>query len=288
MRDLAAAARIQEGRLDSVSDFHQLVRDRASAADAATQKVVRTKEQLDAQYEELKAILDADPENPIKMQNLAECQWRRGNIEEAMSLLKKALAQSGEYRFKARMDDIRMAESRAALRKVVAQLEAEPDRTDLKAKQQQLIKERDASELEIFTERQKQYPTDLGIRYELGVRQYRMGQIDEAIVSFQQATREPKRRIRAYNMLGRCFFAKKLYEEAQGQFEAAIQQYELTGDPLGKELRYNLALSLEAQRKHKEAVEWYSDIVQQDYQYRDAAKRLEQLRQRAGGEAAET
>jgi hypothetical protein len=52
-------------------------------------------------------------------------------------------------------------------------------------------------------------------------------------------------------------------------------------DPLGKELRYNLAQSFEAQGKLPQAIEWYSVIVQQDYQYRDAAKRLESLRKKA-------
>ena len=81
-------------------------------------------------------------------------------------------------------------------------------------------------------------------------------------------------------MLGKCFFAKKLYREAQGQFESAIKQYELSDDPLGKELRYNLARTFEIENKFDEAIEWYSVIVQQDYQYLDAAKRLEALRRK--------
>lgn len=279
MRDMAASASIQEGQLESVSGAREMIRDMAQAAESERQQVVRTKEQLDEQYEILKANLDEDPENPVKMQALAECQWRRGNIDDAMALLKKALSQSGEYRYKSRMDDIRMAEFRSQLRDLDRRIEAEPD-ADLKAKRQELIDKRDALEYEIYVERQKQYPTDMSIRYELGVREYRTGRYDDAIVSFQQATRDPKRRIQAFNMLGRCFFAKKLYEEAQGQFETAIKQYELSGDPLGKELRYNLARTLETQNKVKEAVQWYSDIVQQDYQYLDAAKRLEALRQK--------
>jgi hypothetical protein len=55
---------------------------------------------------------------------------------------------------------------------------------------------------------------------------------------------------------------------------------------LGKELRYNLAKCFEAQNKLPQAIEWYSVIVQQDYQYRDAAKRLEALRRKVSeGEA---
>jgi tetratricopeptide (TPR) repeat protein len=287
MRDLAARASIEEGKLESVSDFHDMIRDRRAAADAATQKVIRTREQLDAQFEQLKAALDADPKNPVKMQAVAECQWRRGNTDEAMALLQHALDLTRDYRYKLAMDDIRMAEFRRRLRQLTEPLEATPEQADLEARQKQLLQQRDALELEIFQERHRQYPTDLAIRFELGVRQYRSGRLDEAIVSFQQATRDPKRRVQATNMLGRCFYAKKLYQEAQGQFEAAIHQYELTGDPLSKELRYNLATTLETQGKIKEAVEWYSDIVQQDYQYRDAAKRLEALRRHLAKDSAE-
>ena len=282
-RDLSASASIEDGKLESVSDFRDMIRDRRQAAASATQQVVRTREQLDAQFKELKAEYDADPKNLFKLQALADCQWRRGEVDDALGLLSKALESTKEYRFKSRMDHIRMSEYQRLIRELNEQLEAEPGRADLKAKRQEIIVQRDAFELEVFTERQQQYPTDMGIRYELGVRQYRKGLHDEALVSFQQATRDPKRHIQALNYLGRCFVAKGLLQEAQNQFETAIQQYELTGDPLAKELRYNLAMVFEAQNKFPQAIEWYSGIVQQDYQYRDAAKRLEILRRKASG-----
>ncbi len=288
-RDLAARASIEEGKLEEVGDFHDLIRDKAQASSSATQQVVRTREQLDAQYEELKAALDADTENTAKMQALAICQARRGYIDEALELLQTALDKTGEYRFKSRMDDIRMAEFRRVLREINEQLEAEPDRTDLKGKRRQIAEKRNEFELDLYQERQRQYPTDMGIRFELGLRQFHSGQHDNAIVSFQTTTRDPKRRIQSFNMLGKCFYAKKLYLEAQGQFESAIQQYEMATDPLGKELRYNLAKTLEVQGNAPQAIEWYSVIVQQDYQYRDVAKRLETLRKQTardeGGQA---
>ena len=285
-RDLSARASIDDGKLEEVGEFHEMLRDRAQAATSATQQVVRTREQLDAQYEERKAALDADPENAVKMQALADCEARRGHIDEAMELLQKALDQTREYRYKSRMDDIRMGEFRRILREIDEQLQADPSQTDLKPKRQQVVATRDEFELDIYQERQKQYPTDMSIRYELGLRQFRYHQFDEAIVSFQTTTRDPKRRIQSFNMLGKCFFAKQLYLEAQGQFESAIRQYELATDPLGKELRYNLAKTFEVQGKAPQAIEWYSVIVQQDYQYRDVAKRLEALRQQDQGAAA--
>jgi tetratricopeptide (TPR) repeat protein len=280
-RDLAARASIEDGGLESVTDFHEIIRDRAQAVQAATQQVVRTREQLDAQYEELTAALDADPKNPVKMQALADCQARRGYVQEAMDLLQTALDMTKEYRYKARMDDIRMSEFRRVLREIDEQLQNKPDRADLKAKRDETAVQRDAFELRIYTERQRQYPTDLSIRYELGLRQFRIGQYDEAIVSFQTSQRDPKRYVPSLNWAGKCFLAKKMHEIAQSQFEEAIQKYELTNDPLGKELRYNLARTFEIQGKLPQAMEWYSMIVREDYQYKDAAKRLDALRKAA-------
>ena len=284
-RNLAAEGTIDESKLEDVKDFHQMLLDQGKAQASATQQVVRTKEQLDDQYEDLKADLDADPKNPVKMGMLADCQNRRGFTDEAKSLLQKALAVSGEYRYKARMDDFRMGDYRQRLRDIDESLGKNADQPDLKAERKALIAERDTFELEVFTEREKQYPTDMAIRYELGIRQFRKGQFDAAIVSFQNARRDPKRNVESLHMLGRCFYGKELYAEAQSQFETAIQQYELTGSPLAKELRYYLAMTLEAEGKIPEAIEWYSAIVQQDYQYRDAAKRLEGLRRKGTGKS---
>jgi len=283
-RDLSARASIEKGKLEEVGDFHDMIRDRAQASSSATQQVVRTREQLEAQYDELKTALDADPENAVKMQALAMCEARRGHLDEALGLLQTALDKTGEYRFKSRMDDIRMAEFRRVLRALNEQIRTEPDRDDLKGNRRQVIEKRDEFELALYQERQNQYPTDMEIRFELGVRQFRAGHYDDAIVSFQTSTRDPKRRIHALNMLGKCFYTKKLYLEAQGQFETAIQQYEMASDPLGKELRYNLAKTFEVQGKAPQAIEWYSVIVQQDYQYLDVAKRLQALRQQTQGD----
>ena len=280
-RDLAASSSIEDSRLESVTDFHDMIRDRRQASASAIQQVIRTEEQLDDQYAELKAALDADPENPVKMQALADCEARRGHIDTAMTLLKQALAQSKDYRYKARMDDLRMAEYRARLRELDDQIEANPDRADLKAEHKKISQEQNTFELAVYLERQRQYPTDLSIRLELGIRQYSKGLFDEAIVSFQQASRDPKRNVQALNLLGQCFFATKLYQEAQNQFETALERHEMTGDAFAKELQYNLAMTLEIQGKLPGAIEWFSRIVQQDYQYRDAAKRLEALRRRA-------
>jgi tetratricopeptide (TPR) repeat protein len=280
LKNISATGYTDESGIESAQGSRAIRRDDKQAQESARQNVMRTREQLDDQYRELKTAYDADPKNVANVQLLADCQVKRGEIDDAIALLSHALEISKDYRFKFRMDDIRMQEYRRQLAEIEEELAGGADRPDLRARHQEIIAERDDIELAIFVERQRQYPTDSNLRYELGVRQYRKSLIDDAIVSLQISSRDPKNRIRALNVLGQCFVKQKFLREAQSQFETAIQQYDLTSDPMAKELRYNLAMCFEMQGKLQQAADWYSDIVQQDYQYRDAAKRLNAIRRK--------
>ena len=70
---------------------------------------------------------------------------------------------------------------------------------------------------------------------------------NEAIPLFQEAQRDPRRRISALGKIGSCFFLKGWYADAIDVLTQAIDAYELKEDALAKELRYNLARAYEEQ-----------------------------------------
>ena len=74
-------------------------------------------------------------------------------------------------------------------------------------------------------------------------------------------------------------------QEAAAQFRAAIEAHEYQGDDMWKELRYNLGLTYEAMKQHEKAINCYSEIVMMDFQYRDAAKRLQEIRAKLEGDS---
>jgi tetratricopeptide (TPR) repeat protein len=176
-----------------------------------------------------------------------------------------------------------MRQIRRQLRQLEDEIAKNAEDDEPKKKRQELIERRNQYELEVFEERAREYPTDMTVRYDLGLRHYRCGQIEKAIGAFQMSTRDPKRKILSLNMLGKCFFQSKLYQEAAAQFQAAIDSYEVEADAMWKELRYNLGLTYEAMKTPDMAIECYSQIVMADFQYRDAAKRLTRLRNRQEG-----
>ncbi|MBN2582100.1 MAG: tetratricopeptide repeat protein [Planctomycetes bacterium] len=286
IRDLAARTTLGAG-LEDADSFHDRIRDQETARDSAMQKVLTAEDELVARAEKLTEQLKETPNDLNLMITIGDTYTRAGRDEEAMAAYRKARTASGgaDYRIKVKMDDLRMRQLRRDLRAVEEQLTQEPGSEPLQAKRKELIEKRNQAELAIFEERTREYPTDMSVRYELALRQYRSDQIEAAIGSFQLATRDPKHKVQSLNMLGKCFFKSRLLQEAAAQFKTAIDGYELQGDALWKELRYNLGMTFETMKKHQEAIDCYSEIVMTDFQYRDAAKRLSKLRKELEGDA---
>ncbi|NIA22295.1 MAG: tetratricopeptide repeat protein, partial [Anaerolineaceae bacterium] len=285
IRDLAARTTIDMG-LEEAESFHDRIKDQGQARDSAMQQVRTAEDELVAKAEGMAEELKQNPNDLNLIIAIGDTYARAGRDDEAMQYYRKARAASGgaDYRIKVKMDDLRMRQFRQQMRALEEQLKADPDNEELKAKLQELAEKRNQAEMSIFEERSREYPTDMSVRYELGLREFRCGLTEKAIGSFQNATRDPKHKVSSLNMLGKCFFKSKLLQEAAAQFRAAMDSYELQGDPIWKELRYNLGMTYEAMKKLEEATNCYSEIVMSDFQYRDAAKRLSKLREELEGE----
>ena len=289
IRDLAARTTIDQG-LEDAGGFHDRLKDKDTARESATQKVRTAEDEFVERAEALAAQLAQNPTDLNLTVTIGDTYARAMKDDLAMQYYRKARAASGgaDYRIKVKMDDLRIRQFRLQMRALDETLRQKPDDEEAKKTLQQVTESRNRFELEIFQERAREYPTDMGVRYELGLRHYRFSQIGEAIAAFQLSTRDPKHKIVSLNMLGKCFFNRRLYQEAAKQFQTAIEGYELAGDNTWKELRYNLGLTYEAMKKLDKAAECYSDIVMVDFQYRDAAKRLQELRTRMEGGSAPT
>jgi tetratricopeptide (TPR) repeat protein len=122
------------------------------------------------------------------------------------------------------------------------------------------------------------YPTDLQAKYEYGVRLVRNKRYDEAIPLFQEAQKDPRRKIGCMNQIGVCFFMKGWFTDSIDVLERAIESYQLKDDATGKELRYNLARAHEEKGDSDKALEIYRKIAQADFSYKDVSSRVDRLR----------
>ena len=129
-------------------------------------------------------------------------------------------------------------------------------------------------ELQAAKTRVDKYPNDLEYRYEYGQALYAAGEYKTAVPELQQALKQPNVRYQAMNMLGNCFWKRRMLDFAEKQFATAANEIE-TMDDLKKEVIYNLGCVLDEAGKSNEALEQFKIIYEVDYQYRDVAERVE-------------
>ena len=122
--------------------------------------------------------------------------------------------------------------------------------------------------------RVEKYPTDLAIRFEMGVLYFQEGKISEAIQEFQKAQGNPHKRIASMSYLAQCFSSRKMYDMAARRLEDALKEKPGFDDEK-KDLIYNLGLVLEKMGKREEAIEQFKLIYEVDIGYKDVAAKVD-------------
>ena len=87
-----------------------------------------------------------------------------------------------------------------------------------------LTEERKAFEIEQIQKLSDTYPSDLTLRFELGVLQFESGDVQSAIGSFQRAQGNPHKEIAALTYLGQCFSKRGMNDMAARTLQNALDK----------------------------------------------------------------
>ena len=123
-------------------------------------------------------------------------------------------------------------------------------------------------------ERVERNPTDLQLRFEFGEHLVDAGRFREAVPELQRARQNPNARLKAMNLLGRCYGELGMLDLAMKQLEEASREV-LSMDAMKKEILYNLGLVYERMGEQEKSLNCMKQIYQADYGYKDVAKRVE-------------
>lgn len=272
LKNLSTKLTIHKGKYQSGESFRDSIRDRGDQRDLQDEQ---RSVQADERFEELIAKAEAEHQaNPtdISLKKYVDLLCRRERESDemrAIGLLVNEYKRTNQYRWKQLADDVRMKQ----LARKERELRASGD--DEAYKKHQIDQLR--YELSVFRERVERYPTDVRMKFEYAVRNFRAGRIDEAIPLLQTARNDPKNRIACGLYLGRCFYKKGYYSQAVTTLRESIESYEISDDDLAKEMLFWMGRSQEAAGDVKGARETYGRIVQIDYNYRDVRDRLDRL-----------
>lgn len=204
------------------------------------------------------------------LRNIAELHAQMKDFDRALETYERIVAAEG-----AGDPSLQKAIADTTVRRFNHRIEQlDPQSPDYAEQRARLEAERDEFELSNCRMRAERYPTDLGIRFELGQLYYKAGRYTEAIQELQKAQAHPHRRIAAMSLLAKCFARRGMYDLASRTLQNAIKEKPVFDDEK-KDLVYDLACALEKMNRRDEALEQFKLIYETDIGYRDVAERVD-------------
>ncbi|MFO0880946.1 MAG: hypothetical protein U0840_26785 [Gemmataceae bacterium] len=220
--------------------------------------------------------LGKEPGNPDPYLQLAALEVRKGHLEQAQTILKQGLeATHGAVPLQLALADLEIEPYRRKLARTEQQLASAPADEALHRTRDKLLSKIDKLEVDLFRKKADLDPADRAVRLELGIRLFRSGKVQEAVVELQNARAEPRLHWNAVLNLGHCFRALDNWPLARRNFEDALKHLPPGEEAHRKDLLFQLASGNAEAGDFERAVELGLDLADLDYSYRNIGQLLE-------------
>ncbi len=275
LKDLSARKTLKQGGYDALSSgqgsYRDILKDsKESVSIEQEQRVQKSEDVTEKLIGEYEARLKKEPDNLKLVRSLAEFYTQKKQFDRAL-----------EYYERVKNSDmgndpsLERGIAEMHVRRFDHQLEQlDPKAPDYAEQAAKMKAEKLAFQVADCQKRVENYPTDLAIRYEMGVLYFQTGKINEAIQEFQKAQGNPHKRLAAMNYLGQCYAKKKMYDMGMRAFQTAIKEKPVFDDEK-KDLIYNLGSVLENMGKKEEAIEQFKQIYEVDVGYKDVGAKVD-------------
>jgi tetratricopeptide (TPR) repeat protein len=221
--------------------------------------------------------LEADKTNVNAYIQLAALYRRVGLLDQARAVLNEGLPPTGNaFELALELADLDIEPFRQNLHVTEEKLRDNPDDEDLRRIRLRLRKEINTRELDFFRQKAERFPTELGLRFEVGVRLLRAGQHDEAIQMLQTSRSDPRFRWQSMLWLGHCFKARNNWRLAQRNFEDALQNLPVGETAARKDLLFVLAQGFADEGDLSRAVDMGHELANLDFSYRDIGRLIDE------------
>lgn len=292
IRNLAAKAAMEKGRYAQAGaegGFRAMVRDAEQQRRLEeAERIAKSESVIDRLIADAEADYSRRPDDVPAIKVLAQRLLERGRPEDeerAHALYMQAYNRYNQFDLRRAAGDVRIRQARRRASEARQRAEGAPPGSPQAQAAEQAARELLDLEIAELRLRVEAYPTDLGLRYELGRRYFARGEYEEAIAQFQESQHDAKYRLPTYNMMGQAFFRIGWIDEAVTTFRKAL---ELAGDAAGDilmELRYGLMEALLARAEQskdlaaaEEADRLASAIAIQQINFRDIRAKREAIK----------
>ena len=283
LKNLSARTTMSEGGYDSLADGKGSYRDIIKNKDEATSleqanRVVKTGDVADNLIEEYEQRLVNEPANLKVLRNLAELHVQKKEFDKGIAYYERIRASEsgGDATLEKAITD-------TILKKLDHQKsQLDPNAPDYPDQVAALDKQKQDFQIEECKKRVDRYPTDLGMRFEMGELYFKAGRIGEAIAEFQKSQSNPAKRISSMSFLGQCFARRNMNDLAARKLQDAIKE-KVGFDDEKKDLIYALGCVLEKMNKAEEAMDQFKLIYEVDIAYKDVEAKVNAYYAAQGG-----
>lgn len=269
IKDTAAMDSMDKGGWEKEGDFRNKLKNEGESAELEQEgRSQQNMNDMDRLISKQRERLQAEPDNMNLYRPLADSLVKNGQFEEALEILQEADV-------KANHADpmIQRAITDTTLRIYDHNIKVLTEEGDTAGAEEQR-KEKQAFRLQDTAAKVKRYPNDLSFKFDYGELLYEKGELDAAIAQFQQAQRNPQRRIDALYLMGSCFKAKGQFDIAATQLQKAAEELP-TMDDSKMAILYELGEVLEEQGELDAALSHFKSIYAVDIGYKNVAEKIE-------------
>jgi len=280
-KNAAARASMKQGGWNEAESYRDLIKDKEVAVSLEQQgRMQLSGESLEQQINETFALHEAAPENVDLAKRLGALHDQKDDLEGAIAWYQYAvdLTNRSDPGLVRKVTDLKMKQLERQIREdeqYLAEHGSGAEQFAEKVAELEVAKRQRAEILiEDARKRLDRNPTDLQLRYELGEHLTYAGQFRDALPELQRARQNPNARLKAMNLLGRCYRELGMLDLAAKQLDDAAREM-MVMDAVKKEIVYNLGLVYEQMGDSARYIEAMKKIYEADYGYRDVAARVE-------------
>jgi tetratricopeptide (TPR) repeat protein len=280
-KNASARASMRSGGWTQAESYRDLIKDKEVAISLEQQSRMQlTSESLDQQIAETYARHQADPANVDLAKRLGALNENKEDFEAAVGWYQYAvdLTKSGDPGLIRKVSDLKIKGLEREIGGHEEFLSTHDADHELYVTRSDALKVAKKKRAEILLDdarkRLERNPTDLQLRFELGEHLANAGHFREALPELQRARQNPNARLKAMNLLGRCYGELGMLDLAMKQLEEASKEI-LSMDAMKKEIVYNLGLVYERLGEGGKSLICMKQIYEADYGYKDVATRVE-------------
>jgi len=280
-KDASAHSSMKRGGWTQAESYRDLIKDKEVAVSLEQQSRMRlTGESLDQQIAETYARHKAEPANVDLARRLGVLNEQKEDFKAAIGWYEYAadLTKGADAGLVRKASDLKikcLEREIAAHEEFLSTHDAANESYPERSEQLKVAKGKRA-EIVIVDARERvaRNPTDLQLRFELGENLFNAGHFREAVPELQRARQNPHARLKAINLLGRCYGELEMLDLAVKQLEEGSKEM-LSMDAMKKEMVYNLGLVYERMGEPEKSLACMKQIYEVDYGYKDVARRVE-------------